>query len=254
MPTENLEHCNSGHLCLSLPKNLDASLLIPARIANQNNGRYEFLHSKRVLKVRKSTLARQPNWGATNERSRLIQPRFLYVMENRTCPPQSPRSGPPAPEKHSEPVSLTTRRRSRGTRAFERNHVPSTSPSPTAPRSPPPRRAAMDRSRSCGDSPVAMVPRVLCRGRRRQSERRSAVWPAPGAFRGVRADHAGRGSDACAAGRREEGRLASPLSPPARRGKTYHGRHSESARTAAAAKGTAHFLQVIECARPDSAL
>src|SRR5262249_36136996 len=35
------------------------------------NDRCDFLHSKRVLKVRKSTLARQPNWGATNERSRL---------------------------------------------------------------------------------------------------------------------------------------------------------------------------------------
>jgi hypothetical protein len=68
MPTENLEHCNSGHIRISLPKNLDASLLIPARIANQNNDRYEFLHSKRVLKVRKSTLAPQPNSsGATKQ-------------------------------------------------------------------------------------------------------------------------------------------------------------------------------------------
>jgi hypothetical protein len=120
MPTENLEHCNSGHLCLSLPKNLDASLPISARIANQNDDRYDFLHSKRVLKVGKSTLARQPNWGATNERSKLIQPRFHYVMENRTCPPQSPRSGPPAPEKHPEPESLTTARLSRRTQPFWR--------------------------------------------------------------------------------------------------------------------------------------
>jgi hypothetical protein len=95
MPTENLEHCNSGHLCLSLPNNLDASLLIPARIANQNNDRYEILHSKCVLKVRKSTLARQPNSGEMKERSRLIQPRFHHVMENRTCRPQPPRSGSP---------------------------------------------------------------------------------------------------------------------------------------------------------------
>ena len=48
MPTENLERYNSGHLCLGLPKNLDASLLIPARIAKQNNDHYEFLHSKRA--------------------------------------------------------------------------------------------------------------------------------------------------------------------------------------------------------------
>ena len=48
MPTENLEHYNSAHLGLSLPKNLDASLLIPAKIANQNKDRYEFLHSKCV--------------------------------------------------------------------------------------------------------------------------------------------------------------------------------------------------------------